>query len=58
MEKKRRKDNMAMRSQVYEWTNMGGSGAGGSLSTIRQSVDPTAKNIAQNSKTDIFIGGI
>ncbi len=49
---------MAMRSQVYEWTNMGGNGPGGSVSTIRQTVDPSAKSIAQNSKTDIFIGGI
>ena len=49
---------MAMRSQVYEWTNMGGTGITGSVSTIRQTVDPSAKSIAQNSKTDIFIGGI
>ncbi len=49
---------MAMRSQVYEWTNMGGDAVNGAVSTIRQTVDPSAKSIAKNSKTDIFIGGI
>ena len=45
---------MAMRSQVYEWTN--GSATG--QSSIRQTVDPIAQTVSGNKKTDIFIGGI
>tara|TARA_R110002020_G_scaffold289674_4_gene505171 strand:- start:3761 stop:4441 length:681 start_codon:yes stop_codon:yes gene_type:complete len=47
-------NNMAMRSQVYEWTN--GSATG--TSSIRQTVDPIAQTVSGNKKTDIFIGGI
>ncbi len=45
---------MAMRSQVYEWTNTSATGS----SSIRQTVDPIAQTVSGNKKTDIFIGGI
>ena len=45
---------MAMRSQVYEWTNNSATGT----SSIRQTVDPIAQTVSGNKKTDIFIGGI
>ena len=46
---------MAMRSQVYEWTNLAASG---SSSSIRQQTNPVGIGVDANKKTDIFIGGI
>ena len=47
--------NMAMRSQIYEWTNLSTSG---SNSSIRMTTDPFEKTVSGDKKTDIFIGGI
>ena len=46
---------MAMRSQIYEWTNLSTSG---SNSSIRMTTDPFEKSVSGDKKTDIFIGGI
>ena len=46
---------MAMRSQIYEWTNLSTSGAN---SSIRMTTDPFEKSVSGDKKTDIFIGGI
>ena len=46
---------MAMRSQIYEWTNLSTSG---SDSSIRMTTDPFEKSVSGDKKTDIFIGGI
>ena len=46
---------MAMRSQIYEWTNLSTSG---SNSSIRMTTDPFEKTVSGDKKTDIFIGGI
>lgn len=46
---------MAMRSQIYEWTNLSTSG---STSSIRMTTDPFEKTVSGDKKTDIFIGGI
>ena len=46
---------MAMRSQIYEWTNLSTSG---SASSIRMTTDPFEKSVSGDKKTDIFIGGI
>jgi len=45
---------MAMRSQVYEWTNLAPTTTG---SNIRQSNDPQSVSIDANKALDIFIGG-
>ncbi len=45
---------MAMRSQVYEWTNLAPTTNG---SNIRQSSNPTQVEIAADKSLDIFIGG-
>ena len=45
---------MAMRSQVYEWTNLASTSVG---SNIRQSNQPTQVTIDANKALDIFIGG-
>ncbi len=45
---------MAMRSQVYEWTNLAPTSTG---SNIRQSSNPQAVSIDANKALDIFIGG-
>ena len=45
---------MAMRSQVYEWTNLAPTTNG---SNIRQSSNPTQVEIAADKALDIFIGG-
>ena len=45
---------MAMRSQVYEWTNLAPTSTG---SNIRQSTQPTQVGIDANKALDIFIGG-
>ena len=45
---------MAMRSQVYEWTNLAPTSVG---SNIRQSNLPTQVAIDANKALDIFIGG-
>ena len=45
---------MAMRSQVYEWTNLAPTSIG---SNIRQSTMPTQVGISANTSLDIFIGG-
>ena len=45
---------MAMRSQVYEWTNLASTSTG---SNIRQTSDPVAVSVAGKSSLDIFIGG-
>tara|TARA_R110002020_G_scaffold398184_1_gene608257 strand:+ start:3202 stop:3858 length:657 start_codon:yes stop_codon:yes gene_type:complete len=45
---------MAMRSQVYEWTNLAPTSTG---SNIRQSTQPTQVSIDANKALDIFIGG-
>ena len=45
---------MAMRSQVYEWTNLAPTTTG---SNIRQSSNPQSVEIAADKALDIFIGG-
>jgi len=45
---------MAMRSQVYEWTNLASTSTG---SNIRQTSDPVAVSVSGNTSLDIFIGG-
>jgi len=45
---------MAMRSQVYEWTNLAPTSTG---SNIRQSSDPVSVGIVDAKALDIFIGG-
>jgi hypothetical protein len=45
---------MAMRSQVYEWTNLAPTTTG---SNIRQSSNPLSVEIAADKALDIFIGG-
>ena len=45
---------MAMRSQVYEWTNLAPTSTG---SNIRQSNDPQSVTVDANKALDIFIGG-
>ena len=45
---------MAMRSQVYEWTNLAPTSTG---SNIRQSTMPTQVGVSANTALDIFIGG-
>ena len=45
---------MAMRSQVYEWTNLAPTSTG---SNIRQSSDPVSVGIDVDKALDIFIGG-
>jgi len=45
---------MAMRSQVYEWTNLAPTSVG---SNIRQSNQPTQVSVDANKALDIFIGG-
>jgi hypothetical protein len=45
---------MAMRSQVYEWTNLAPTSTG---SNIRQSSNPRSVGIDANKALDIFIGG-
>ena len=46
---------MAMRSQVYEWTNLAPGGTGFTL--FRKSTDATVA-IASGTETSVFIGGI
>jgi hypothetical protein len=46
---------MAMRSQVYEWTNLAPGGTGFTL--FRNSTDATVA-IASGTETSVFIGGI
>ena len=46
---------MAMRSQVYEWTNLAPSGTGSTL--FRRSTDTTVA-IASGAELSIFIGGV
>ncbi len=46
---------MAMRSQVYEWTNLAPSGTGSTL--FRRSTDTTVA-IASGTELSIFIGGV
>jgi hypothetical protein len=45
---------MAMRSQVYEWTNLAPTSTG---SNIRQSNDPMSVTVDADKALDIFIGG-
>ena len=45
---------MAMRSQVYEWTNLAPTSTG---SNIRQSNDPISVTVDAEKALDIFIGG-
>lgn len=45
---------MAMRSQVYEWTNLAPTSTG---SNIRQSSNPNCVYIEADKSLDIFIGG-
>ena len=46
---------MAMRSQVYEWTNLAPGGTGSTL--FRRSTDTTVA-IASGTELSIFIGGV
>tara|TARA_R110000851_G_scaffold112198_1_gene236180 strand:- start:51 stop:797 length:747 start_codon:yes stop_codon:yes gene_type:complete len=52
--KKNGDEKMAMRSQVYEWTNLAPTTTG---SNIRQSSNPVSVSIDANKALDIFIGG-
>ena len=47
--------NMAMRSQIYEWTNTAQGGTGFTL--FRRSTD-TSVALASGTETSIFIGGV
>jgi hypothetical protein len=47
---------MAMRSQIYEWTNTAPGGTGFTL--FRRSTDTSVAIAAANTETSIFIGGI
>jgi len=48
--------NMAMRSQIYEWTNTAPGGTGSTL--FRRSGDSTVAIANANTETSIFIGGV
>jgi hypothetical protein len=48
--------NMAMRSQIYEWTNTAQGGTGFTL--FRRSSDTSVAITNANTETSIFIGGI
>ena len=47
---------MAMRSQIYEWTNTAPGGTGSTL--FRRSGDSTVAIANANTETSIFIGGV
>ena len=47
---------MAMRSQIYEWTNTAPGGTGSTL--FRRSTDTSVAIANPNTETSIFIGGI
>ena len=48
---------MAMRSQVYEWTNLAGTAGAAGASTIRQTTAAFPCAITSDKALDIFIGG-
>jgi len=48
--------NMAMRSQIYEWTNTAPGGTGFTL--FRRSTDTSVALANANTETSIFIGGV
>jgi len=48
--------NMAMRSQIYEWTNTAPGGTGFTL--FRRSADTSVAIANANTETSIFIGGV
>ena len=53
--KKMEMKNMAMRSQIYEWTNLAPSGTG---STLSRNTADTSVAIASGTQVSVFTGGV